>query len=153
MHNTWERWDGDPSSDPFSSYPCFAVKTHWETRSCSRSPFITKLLSSPGLHSLVGFGNTYEILPPEEGKVKLPWNLSGLGFWHMPSGYCHQYCYAKGSHLMIPWEVLPPEKAFLSQHQDITSCQTTNMVFQESVTLLSLYLMIRISFMLVLGII
>lgn len=33
-------------------------------------------------------------------------------------------------------EVLPPEKAFLSQHEDITSCQGTNMVLQESVTLL-----------------
>lgn len=54
----------------------------------------------------------------------------------MPSGYSHRYCYANGSHLMIPWKVLPPEKAFLSQHQDITSCKATNMVFQESVTLL-----------------
>lgn len=53
----------------------------------------------------------------------------------MPSGHCHQYFH--GSHLMIPWEVLPPpKKAFLTNHQDITSCQATNMVFQESVTLL-----------------
>lgn len=33
-------------------------------------------------------------------------------------------------------EGFTPEKAFLSQHQDITSCKATNMVFQESVTLL-----------------
>lgn len=103
---------------------------------CSWSPPITKLLSSPGLHSFVGFGDMYEILPPEEGKVKPLWSLSGSGFCHMPSGYCHQYFYANGSHLMIPSEVLPPEKAFLLQHQDTSSRQTTNMVFQESVTLL-----------------
>lgn len=138
-HCTCERWDGDSSSNLFPSYPCFAVKSRhtWKlTRSCSWSPCITKLLSFPGLHSFVGFGNTYEILLPEEGKVKPLWNWSGSGFWHMPSGYCHQYFYANGSRLMIPWEVLPPEEAFLSQHQDVTSCQATNMVFQESVTLL-----------------
>lgn len=89
-----------------------ARHTGTPTRSCSQSPSITKLLSSPGLHSFVGFGNMYEILSPEQGKVKPLWNLSGSGFCHMPSGYCHQYFYANRSHLMIPWEVLSPRKSF-----------------------------------------
>lgn len=35
-----------------------------------------------------------------------------------------------------PGRFYPPKKAFLTYHQDITSCQATNMVFQERVTLL-----------------
>lgn len=92
-------------------YPGFAVKSRHTgtlTRSCSWSPSITKFLSLLGLHSFVGFGNTYEIWLPEEGKVKALRNLPGSGFWYMPSDSCHQYFYVNGCHM---WG-FTPRKSF-----------------------------------------